>query len=163
MSNPTMGSLGDHCQLSAVAPSPQPSSPRAEKAECRATHEMGIGAGDGSRTRDIQLGRPRSLCGVAPLVEGRAFRVQLSCRRFNPSVRRAFSEARNDTTPGGTQPGCRPSTIATIRPSEQPDWIETRRRRSRRRPPGASGPAETPRQTRPSPERPPASARSSPL
>jgi hypothetical protein len=30
---------------------------RAEKAECRAKHEMGFGAGDGSRTRDIQLGR----------------------------------------------------------------------------------------------------------
>ena len=30
---------------------------RAEQAECRAKHEMGFGAGDGSRTRDIQLGR----------------------------------------------------------------------------------------------------------
>ena len=39
-----------------------------------------FGAGDGVRTRDIQLGRPRSLCGVASLVDGRAFRVQLSCR-----------------------------------------------------------------------------------
>ena len=29
----------------------------AEKAECRAKHGMGSGAGDGSRTRDIQLGR----------------------------------------------------------------------------------------------------------
>ena len=40
------------------------------KAECRATHESGIGAGDGSRTRDIQLGRPKPLCSVAPLVKG---------------------------------------------------------------------------------------------
>jgi hypothetical protein len=42
--------------------------------------QRGRGAGDGSRTRDIQLGRPKRLCAVALLVEGRAFRVQLSCR-----------------------------------------------------------------------------------
>jgi hypothetical protein len=46
--------------------------------------ERDKGFGDGSRTRDIQLGRPRPLRGVAHLVEGRAFRVQLSCRRLTP-------------------------------------------------------------------------------
>ena len=47
--------------------------------------ERDKGFGDGSRTRDIQLGRPRPLRGVAHLVEGRAFRVQLSCRGQNAS------------------------------------------------------------------------------
>jgi hypothetical protein len=68
-------------RLSVVAASNSLGTDRAEKAECRAKHEMGFGAGDGSRTRDIQLGRPRCLCAVARLVERRAFRVQLSCRR----------------------------------------------------------------------------------
>ena len=69
-------------RLSVVAASNSPGTDRAEQAECRAKHEMWIGAGDWSRTRDIQLGRPGPICGVAPLVEGRAFRVQLSCRRL---------------------------------------------------------------------------------
>ena len=39
----------------------------------------GIGAGDGIRTRDIQLGRPIRLSAVAPCSDTRAFRVQLWC------------------------------------------------------------------------------------
>jgi hypothetical protein len=42
------------------------------KAECRAEHERGSGAGDGSRTRDIQLGRPKRVSAVAPCLEARA-------------------------------------------------------------------------------------------
>ena len=44
--------------------------------------DLGFGAGDGSRTRDIQLGRPKRPCAVAPLVGRRASCVQLSCRRL---------------------------------------------------------------------------------
>ena len=59
-------------RLSVVAASNSLGTDRAEQAECRAKHAMWIGAGDGSRTRDIQLGRPERLCAVACLVEGRA-------------------------------------------------------------------------------------------
>jgi hypothetical protein len=58
--------------LSVVAGLDGPYPARASKAECRAKHEMGFGAGDGSRTRDIQLGRPKRACAVGSLVEGRA-------------------------------------------------------------------------------------------
>jgi hypothetical protein len=44
-------------RLSVVAASNSLSTDCAEQAECHAKHKMGIGAGDGSRTRDIQLGR----------------------------------------------------------------------------------------------------------
>jgi len=43
-----------------------------EQAEYRAEHETGSGAGDGSRTRDIQLGRPGHLSATASRSEGRA-------------------------------------------------------------------------------------------
>jgi len=44
--------------------------------------KWGLERETGSRTRDIQLGRPRSVSAVAPCSEARAYRVQLSCRRF---------------------------------------------------------------------------------
>ena len=40
-----------------------PSGELSRKAECGPKHERGFGAGDGSRTRDIQLGRPKPPCG----------------------------------------------------------------------------------------------------
>ncbi len=54
-------------------PAPEPSSYRPA-----AVRENG--AGDGVRTRDMQLGRPRRLCVTAPCSGARAERVQLSCR-----------------------------------------------------------------------------------
>ena len=47
----------DAGRLSAVAPRDSHQATRAEQAECRAERDKGFGAGDGSRTRDIQLGR----------------------------------------------------------------------------------------------------------
>ena len=62
----------------------------------------GNGVEDASRTRDIELGRPRGLSAVAARLEARAWRVQLSCRPSRPPrpVRDADESGRPDPRPG---------------------------------------------------------------